>query len=110
MELKVSVNNSGIESAGLTSDYMQAIAEYLWNGFDAGASHLRIDFAANVLDHLTEFAISDNGAGLDPSGCNQALVPKIIFCSYQTDFTGKLRMCCIDHIVVLLNNDRRRYF
>ena len=67
MELKVSVNNSGIESAGLTSDYMQAIAEYLWNGFDAGASQLRIEYSSNALDHLSAFSIHDNGAGIDLS-------------------------------------------
>ncbi len=64
-ELKVSVNNSGIGSAGLTSDYMQAVAEYIWNGFDAGASHVRIDYTTNAIDHLASFTISDNGSGID---------------------------------------------
>ncbi|HTI08372.1 MAG TPA: ATP-binding protein [Puia sp.] len=67
MELKVSVNNSGIESAGLTHDYMQAISEYIWNGFDAKASHIRIEYTANALDHLTSFSIIDNGEGIDLS-------------------------------------------
>lgn len=65
MELKVSVNNSGIESAGITSDYMQAVAEYIWNGFDAGASHVWLEYTANALDHLSAFSIGDNGRGID---------------------------------------------
>jgi DNA topoisomerase VI subunit B len=65
MELKVSVNNSGIESAGLTSDYMQAVAEYIWNGFDAEASHIQIEYITNTLDHISSFSIIDNGSGID---------------------------------------------
>lgn len=71
MEQKVSVNNTGIESAGLTTDYMQAIAEYIWNGFDAGASQIDINFNRNNLDHITTLSISDNGSGIDLSTINE---------------------------------------
>lgn len=72
MEEKVSVNNSGIDSAGLTSDYMQAIAEYIWNGFDAHATHIHVDFQpANNLNYIQSFQLSDNGDGIDLSTIKQ---------------------------------------
>jgi hypothetical protein len=68
MEQKVSVNNTGIDSAGLTSDYMQAIAEFIWNGFDAGASQVAITFnPANNMEYIQSFQVSDNGEGIDLS-------------------------------------------
>lgn len=65
MELKVNVNDSSIAAAGLTHDYMQAIAEFIWNGFDARASEIRIEYTANALDHISAFSIHDNGDGID---------------------------------------------
>ena len=44
MKNKTNINNSSIESAGLPKDYKQAIAELIWNGFDAKASNINISF------------------------------------------------------------------
>ena len=65
MENKVSVNNKGVESAGLTKDYKEAIAEYLWNAFDANASSVAIEFTSNEIDTIDSIAIVDNGHGID---------------------------------------------
>lgn len=65
MEKKVSVNNTGIDSAGLTADYMQAIAEFIWNGFDAGATAIHIDFESNELDYISSLSVTDNGEGIN---------------------------------------------
>ncbi len=65
MEQKVSVNNTGIDSAGLTADYMQAIAEFIWNGFDAGATSVHIDFESNELDYISSLSVTDNGEGIN---------------------------------------------
>ena len=65
MEKKVSVNNTGIDSAGLTADYMQAIAEFIWNGFDAGATSIHIDFESNELDYISSLSVTDNGEGIN---------------------------------------------
>lgn len=64
MENKVSVNNNGVESSGLAKDYQQAIAEYIWNGFDANASHVSIDFETNAIDSLLTINVIDNGNGV----------------------------------------------
>ncbi|WP_114793234.1 ATP-binding protein [Niabella yanshanensis] len=65
MEKKVNVNNTGIDSAGLTADYMQAIAEFIWNGFDAGATAIHIDFESNELDYISSLSVTDNGEGIN---------------------------------------------
>ncbi|GAA4794939.1 ATP-binding protein [Olivibacter ginsenosidimutans] len=61
---KANVTNASIESAGLPKDYKQAIAEYIWNGFDAKASSVRIHFKANKLGYLDQITIEDNGEGI----------------------------------------------
>ena len=65
MENKVSVTNKGVDSAGLTKDYKEAIAEYVWNAFDADSSSVSIEFATNAIDTLETFKIVDNGHGVN---------------------------------------------
>ncbi len=65
MKNKVSVSNSGIESSGIIRDYMDAIAELIWNGFDAEAKNIKIDFSANEIDTINEIKIIDDGKGID---------------------------------------------
>lgn len=62
---KVNINNNSVEGAGLTSDYKQAICEYIWNGFDANASKINIDYQSDELGNITFFSIKDNGIGID---------------------------------------------
>lgn len=65
MKCKISANSKSVTNAGITNDYKQAIAEYLWNGFDAGASKLYIDYETNGLGVLTNLSITDNGSGIN---------------------------------------------
>lgn len=64
MENKVAVNNNGIDSAGITKDYQQAVSEFIWNGFDANASIVNIEFDANAIDNILEVRVIDNGKGI----------------------------------------------
>ena len=43
MKYKISAKNDSVVNAGITTDYRQAIVEYIWNGFDANAQTVRID-------------------------------------------------------------------
>lgn len=64
-QYKLSANSNSVLNSRLTTDYKQAIAEYIWNGFDAGAS--TIDITYEVQDdfgNLKSFAISDDGMGI----------------------------------------------
>ncbi len=65
MKKKIAPSNKSIDNAGITSDYKQAIAELIWNGFDAKASKINIGFAANELGYIAGFTISDNGEGIN---------------------------------------------
>lgn len=59
------ITSKSVEQSGLPSDYKRAIAEYIWNGFDAKASKVSLEFNANELGYINSFTISDNGEGID---------------------------------------------
>lgn len=61
---KTKITSKSIEQSGLPSDYRKAIAEYIWNGFDAKATQINIDFTSNEIGHISSFSISDNGEGI----------------------------------------------
>lgn len=62
-------NNVNITSGGirkLLSKYSeaQAIAEYVWNGFDAKANVIQINFQVDSLGRIEDLEIIDNGYGI----------------------------------------------
>ena len=73
MRSKVTTSDKSIDNAGIPSDYKLAIAEYIWNSFDAKASNVNIQFEANELGHISYFVISDNGEGINLSTMHQPL-------------------------------------
>lgn len=64
MVLQLSVKNQSIESSGITNDYKEAICEYVWNGFEAHATEVNIDYSLNVASGVETLSISDNGEGI----------------------------------------------
>ncbi|WOD43176.1 ATP-binding protein [Hwangdonia lutea] len=58
------ITAKSIEQSGLSEGY-KAIAEYIWNGFDEGASSIHVAYVGNEVGHLTELSIKDNGKGID---------------------------------------------
>ena len=62
--MKIAANSNSVTNAGITTDYKQAVAEYLWNSFDAGASKVFISYKTNDLGSITNLSISDNGSGI----------------------------------------------
>lgn len=61
------ITSKSIEQSGLPSDFKKAIAEYIWNGFDANASTIELNFDANAVGYINSFSISDNGFGINLS-------------------------------------------
>ena len=59
MRSKVTLRNKSIDNAGIPSDYKLAIAEYIWNSFDAKATNVNIQFEANEIGYISHFIISD---------------------------------------------------
>ena len=64
MKRKISTSSRGVLNSGLTEDYRKAIAEYIWNGFDAGATCVEIRYTANPLGGVEDLWVIDNGSGI----------------------------------------------
>lgn len=58
------LTSKSIERSGLPSDYKKVIAEYIWNGFDANASVIKINYDSNEVGFINSFQIIDNGTGI----------------------------------------------
>lgn len=65
MRMPLSVKNQSIESSGITKDYREAICEYIWNGFEANATEVRISYTLNELQGIDTVVITDNGEGIN---------------------------------------------
>lgn len=65
MKNKVNITDRSIESAGIPKDYKEALAELVWNGYDAGASQVEILFDTNEIEHVNQLTVKDNGRGID---------------------------------------------
>ena len=61
---KVTVTDNSIKS-GVTSDANKAICEFIWNGFDAHAQHVSVEYQANELGAITSLVIKDDGDGIN---------------------------------------------
>jgi hypothetical protein len=61
------ITSKSIEQSGLPSDFKKAIAEYIWNGFDANATNIEIDYDSNAIGFINTFSIADNGSGINLS-------------------------------------------
>lgn len=62
----VEITSSGIKKVLQKYTAERAIAEYIWNGFDARATIVKVDFEINSreLDTFKTISISDNGEGI----------------------------------------------
>ena len=59
MQHQVSANGRSVINSGITEDYKQAFVEYIWNGFDAGATEINICYVlANELGALESVCVS----------------------------------------------------
>ena len=63
--MPLSVKNQSIESSGITKDYKEAICEYVWNGFEANATEVRISYTLGQLEGIDTVIVSDNGSGIN---------------------------------------------
>lgn len=59
------ITSKSIEQSGLPVDFKKAIAEYIWNGFDASASIVELNYDSNTIGFINSFSISDNGSGIN---------------------------------------------
>jgi hypothetical protein len=62
---KLTITDKSIEKIGLPRDYKEAIIQYIWNGFEAGATKIKIVFIKDKIDHIDSFSILDDGEGIN---------------------------------------------
>lgn len=65
MIMSLSVKNQSIETSGITKDYKEAICEYIWNGFEANATEVRVSYTYSELQGIDTISITDNGDGIN---------------------------------------------
>lgn len=75
MSVKVNITSKGIQKVLKNYNERQAIAEYIWNGFDANANTIRVDYVANSLGLLEQLTIADNGYGINSDRLQQKFDP-----------------------------------
>ena len=75
MAQNVNITSKGIQKVLKNYNEKQAIAEYIWNGFDANADQVAIDYVANELGHLESLTIADNGYGINFEKLQQKFDP-----------------------------------
>ncbi|EKE24965.1 MAG: hypothetical protein ACD_5C00342G0003 [uncultured bacterium] len=61
---KIQINAKGIRAALKKYNPYQSLCEYVWNGFDAQASEIKINYTADGLGNIEQITISDNGYGI----------------------------------------------
>lgn len=61
---KVAVQAKGIKNRLKSVKPYRAIAEYIWNGFDAEANTIDFFYTTNALGNVNSISISDNGRGI----------------------------------------------
>jgi hypothetical protein len=72
----IEIGGEGIKSILKKYKPEQAFAEYIWNGFDAQAKEVRIEFEeVNNLGGLAKISITDDGYGIPQEVLNQKFKP-----------------------------------
>ncbi|NII29752.1 hypothetical protein HB364_32035 [Pseudoflavitalea sp. X16] len=71
----IEITGKGIQKVLSRFDYRQAIAEYIWNGFDAKATTVQLNYEANNLGFIAKMEIIDNGYGIHRSQLAEKFSP-----------------------------------
>ncbi len=60
----VLISPKGIKENLRSIKPLDAICEYIWNGFDAGATHVKLYLKTNMMGLIDKVSITDNGTGI----------------------------------------------
>ena len=74
-EENVLITSEGIKNSLKKYKPLQALAEYIWNGFDAHATRVDVIISRNELDGSDYISIIDNGDGIDREHLSQKFQP-----------------------------------
>ena len=62
--LTLKAKNDHLRKVASTSDYVKALAEFVWNALDGDATKVSVDLVKNALGGLESIAICDSGTGI----------------------------------------------
>jgi DNA topoisomerase VI subunit B len=65
VEWQVAVNNTSFDRVGITKDCKEAISEYIWNGYEAGATKVEVKVIGTPLKEAMAIQVVDNGNGIE---------------------------------------------
>jgi hypothetical protein len=62
--LTLKAKNDHLQKVAKTSDFVKALAELVWNSFDADATEVNVIFSLNALGGIDSIVVTDNGSGI----------------------------------------------
>lgn len=65
MSERIEITTAGVKQSLKNYTEIEAIIEYIWNGFDAEASSVHINFEENEMGGVKSISIIDNGTGIN---------------------------------------------
>ncbi len=65
MKKEAKITSKGIKKVLKNYTPSSSFAEYIWNGFDAKATQIEINFESNELGRIEYLQVKDNGIGID---------------------------------------------
>lgn len=75
MSEQIEITNKGTRYSLRKYNELQAIVEYIWNGFDAKANEVCVSIIRNQLGGIDGIIITDNGNGIDYKSLNTTFKP-----------------------------------
>ncbi len=71
----VLITSDGIQNSLKKYKPLRSIAEYVWNGFDANATHININIETGLMGVLDNISITDDGDGIERDLLDQKFKP-----------------------------------
>jgi hypothetical protein len=71
----IQIGTSGIKKSLQKYKPLKALVEYIWNGFDAKANCVEVQYNENQLGGVTALSIRDNGYGIRKDELNKKFTP-----------------------------------
>lgn len=72
---KIVLGSNGIKKVLKGFSPVEAVAEYIWNGYDANATIVNVQIDANTIEGINSITISDNGSGIAYETLDQKFKP-----------------------------------
>ncbi len=92
MPEKVQINTDGIKKILRNYQADEAVTEYIWNGFDAGATEVHVNYEElGGLGALSSLTVKDNGSGINHGELKSKFKPFLNSDKQVDDYTERHR-------------------